>query len=116
MLSLPATALAVDDVTKDNEQNVPVVNTIDEDITPENREELDYKTPLGKKKIMNKFLLAMGAVAGSSILIFFGLTAYNNIRERFLRQQLSQDDVLSLESPENYGEAVKTFLDKTNWS
>jgi hypothetical protein len=58
----------------------------------------------------------MGGVAASSILICFGLTVYNRIRENFVRQGSLQANDTSLETPDNMENAVRTFLDKTNWS
>ena len=115
MLSLPVTVWAADDVITEDIQALPVVNTIDDDVELE-EELVDYKVPIDKKKIVKKFLMAMGAVVGSSFLIFFGLTAYNRVRENLLGSHPEDGIETSLETPENLEDAVKSFLDKTNWS
>ena len=115
MLSLPVSVWAADDVVEEPMAS-PVVNKIDEDIELVKDNQVDYKVPIEKKKIIKKFLVAMGAVVGSSLLIYFGLTAYNRVRENLLGQNSMQIGESSLETPENIEDAVKTFLDKTNWS
>lgn len=116
MLSLPVIVRAADDLSVLDIQTLPIVNTIDDDIELEQEEPVDYKVPIEKKKIVKKFLLAMGAVAGSSFLIFFGLTAYNRVRENLLKPHTADGSEISLETPENLEEAVKVFLNKTNWN
>ncbi len=119
MLSLPVSVWAVDDIAENNNAQAEVVNTLDDDIENidvNNDSEFDYKEPVGTKKIVKKFLAAMGGVAASSILICFGLTLYNRVRENFVRQGSIQANDTSLETPDNIEDAVRTFLDKTNWS
>lgn len=115
MLSLPVSVWAADDVAEEP-MTSPVVNRIDEDIEFEKDNQVDYKVPIEKKKIIKKFLVAMGAVVGSSLLIYFGLTAYNRLRENLLGQSNIQSGENSLDTPDNIEDAVRTFLDKTNWS
>ena len=115
VLSLPVAVWAVDDTTTVNEQ-VPVINTLDEDAIeqPQDIEENEYKQPLGTRKIAKKFLAAMGGVAISSFAIFFLLTIYNRIRERYSDIKTPEGET-SLETPADLESAVKTFLDKTKW-
>ena len=115
MLSMPVVLSAVDDVAQNETESAPAVNMLDDDIVQDAENRVNYKTPLDKKKILKKFIVAMGAVAGSSFLIFFGLTAYNRVRERVLGHHAVENGEVSLESPQNYEEAVRVFLDKTNW-
>ncbi len=115
MLSMPVALSAVDDVAKNETESALAVNMLDEDVVDDAENQVNYKTPLDKKKILKKFIVAMGAVAGSSFLIFFGLTAYNRVRERLLGYHAVENCEVSLESPQNYEEAVRVFLDKTNW-
>ena len=115
MLSLPVAVQANGNNTTNEIQDLPVVNTIDDDVEHIEDNNVDYKVPIDKKKIINKFLVAMGAVAGSSLLIFFGLTAYNRVRDNLLGDLHAHNGESSLETPENYEDAVKTFLDKTHW-
>ena len=57
----------------------------------------------------------MAGVAASSFIIFFMLTVYNRFRDRFLEQVKTPEGETTLESPDNLNDAVKIFLDKTNW-
>ena len=57
----------------------------------------------------------MGGVGISSFAIFFLLTVYNRIREGFQDQIKTTGAGTSLETPQNMNEAIKSFLDKTNW-
>ena len=115
-LMLPITVWAASDVLSEESQALPVVNTIDDEVELIEENQVDYKVPIAKKKIFKKFLMAMGAVATSSFLIFFGLTAYNRFREKISGSYSVETGETSLKSPENLDEAVKIFLDKTNWS
>lgn len=78
-----------------------------------------YKHPSGKKKIALKFLLAMVGVAVSSFVIYFGLAVYNRLRDGFVQSgkfEIPSDEDKSLRTPDNLSEAVKTFIEKTDWS
>ena len=120
-LSLPVSVWAVDEnIQTENptkvEESAPIVNTLDEDIVEqEKNEENQFKQPTSKRKIAKKFLAAMGGVGISSFAIFFLLTVYNRIREGFQDQIKTTDAGTSLETPQNMNEAIKSFLDKTNW-
>ena len=72
-----------------------------------------FKQPISKRKIAKKFLLAMGGVGASSIVLYIGLTAYNQIKDGF--KVSAQEPEESLESPETLDSAVKIFLKKTDW-
>lgn len=86
------------------QQELPPVDTI------------QYKQPVSKKKMAKKFLIGMGSVAVSSILLFLILTIYNKIRANILAPKTEQTQgETSLVSPENLTDAVKTFLDKTKY-
>lgn len=86
------------------QQESPLVDTI------------QYKQPVSKKKMAKKFLIGMGSVAVSSILLFLILTIYNKIRANILAPKSEQTQgETSLVSPENLTDAVKTFLDKTKY-
>lgn len=117
ILSLPVCVLADDNVLNGIEQ-APVVNTLDEDLDMAVEKEANelYKQPISKRKIAKKFLIAMGAVAVSSISLFFILSLYNKIRENYFYQTQILDDEKSLEIPEDLNGAIKAFLDKTDWT
>lgn len=117
ILSLPVSVLADDNVLNGIEQ-APVVNTLDEDLDMAVEKEANelYKQPISKRKIAKKFLIAMGAVAVSSISLFFILSLYNKIRENYFYQTQILDDEKSLETPEDLNGAIKAFLDKTDWT
>ena len=64
---------------------MPIAETTQENIqtTQEELPQLDtipYKQPVSKRKMAKKFLIGMGSVAVSSILLFLILTVYNKIR------------------------------------
>ena len=77
-----------------------------------------YKQPISKRRIAKKFLAAMFGVIASSVLIYVGLSVYNRIREGYSgsRNMTIQNNDSSLETPDNLTDAIKTFLDKTNWN
>lgn len=104
MLSLPVQVQAVDDIE-------PVETVQEEVVTPVT----PYKQPVSKRKIAKKFLLAMGGVATSSLIIFLLLTLYNKVREGFVSGAKTPDGEVSLETPEDLQGAVRAFLDKTDW-
>ena len=115
LLSLPISVWAVDE-SAPIEEPTPIVNTLDEEVIEQEKvEESQYKQPISKRKIAKKFLAAMGGVAASSFAIFFLLTVYNRVREGFQAQNKTSDKEVSLETPQDLNEAVKTFLDKTKW-
>ncbi len=77
---------------------------------------IPYKQPVSKKKMAKKFLMAMGGVAISSVLLFVFLTIYNKIRASILAPKNDQQSgETSLVTPETLTDAVKTFLDKTKY-
>lgn len=114
-LSLPVSVWAVEETVGATEPT-QVVNTLDEDLEQVQKEETIYKQPISKRKIVKKFLAAMGGVVVSSLALFFLLTLYNRIREGYVSQTKTVEGEPSLETPDDLNSAVKTFLDKTNWS
>ena len=100
---------------------MPIAETTQENVqtTQEKLPHLDtipYKQPVSTRKMAKKFLIGMGSVAVSSILLFLILTIYNKIRESILApKQDQQSGETSLVTPESLTEAVKTFLDKTKY-
>ena len=100
---------------------MPIAETTQENIqtTQEELPQLDtipYKQPVSKRKMAKKFLIGMGSVAVSSILLFLILTVYNKVRESILApKQDQQSGETSLVTPESLTEAVRTFLDKTKY-
>ena len=104
-------------IIEDDVQQAESVS-IDENSVP--KKELaatPYKHPTSKRKLAKKFLLAMFGVAGSSLIIFAGLSIYNRVRENFLAvsQNKEREEGSSLETPDNLTDAIKAFLDKTRW-
>ena len=94
----------------------PVQDTVQE--LPPAPEAIQYKQPVSKKKIAKKFLLAMAGVAISSILLYVILTIYNKMREVLgmtSKEELPQENMTSLTTPDNLEDAVKTFLEKTRF-
>ena len=79
--------------------------------------QIPYKQPVSKRSIAKKFLIAMFAVIASSFLIFMGLSLYNRLRDGFIMQQETPPEGnRPLDTPNDLSDAVKTFLDKTNWN
>jgi hypothetical protein len=77
-----------------------------------------YKKPIGKKFIFKKFILAMLGVMLSSFIIYFLLTLYNQIREGTLIKNNSvktPEGEVSLKAPDDMKNAIKIFLEKTDW-
>ena len=74
---------------------MPIAETMQENVqtVKEESPQLDtipYKQPVSKKKMAKKFLMAMGGVAVSSILLFVFLTIYNKIRASILAPKNDQ--------------------------
>ena len=126
MLSLPASVWAVDNLQAAEEPQIEVVEELaetqklDEDASAEESQEEQspaspYKQPISKKKIIKKFLLAMGGVVFSSLLLYGGLSAYNKVRDEVVKPVKISDGETSLKTPNDMEEAVKTFLEKTKW-
>ena len=126
ILALPV--CATQDVNTTEEEQTPAVNMIDEDIQNQSAETIpdntletigttSFKQPISKRKIAKKFLLAMGGVAASSLIIYFGLTLYNRFRygEPIQTSILSSDNDSPLKTPGSLNEAIKTFVEKTKW-
>lgn len=92
----------------------PVLNLTEEELNPNS---YAFKQPVSKKKIAKKFLLAMGGVGISSIILFLMLSMYNKLRESFKGGSIHpvQEGEAPLETPDNLTDAVRTFLDKTRW-
>lgn len=67
--------------------------------------------PLTLKHTVVKFLIAMGAVAISSILLYVGLKIYNNIREKMPNAKNSAKSTRSeFDTPETVEDAVDFFI------
>lgn len=126
-LILPINAWAVEDTaqydaeTQQAIEDVTAMQNLDEEadeITEEVPQALvsPYKQPISKKKIIKKFLFAMLGVALSSFILYFGLTFYNKVREKFGEPKVkSLEGETPLQSPVDFEGSVKTFLDKTKW-
>lgn len=74
-----------------------------------------YKEPISKRKLVKKFLTAMFAVVVFSILLYLMLSVYNKLRNGSMAQVKTPEGETPLSAPKNTDDAVKTFLDKTNW-
>ncbi len=100
----------------EQQEAAPVQNTVQE--LPPAPGNIPYKQPVSKKNIAKKFLLAMAGVAISSILLYVILTIYNKMREVLgmtSKEELPQENMTSLTTPDNLEDAVKTFLEKTRF-
>lgn len=129
VLLLPAPVLAEDvdvavhDAVNIEEDGNRLLNQLDEEIMPDSSEAvaerkdvgLPYKEPISKRKLVKKFLLAMFAVGVSSLILYFGLTLYNSIREGNMPKVKTLEGETPLTAPEDLSSAVKVFLNKTKW-
>ena len=114
-IQVPLTGVSQETPPEPIEQE-PAQNTVQE--LPPAPEAIQYKQPVSKKKIAKKFLLAMAGVAISSILLYVILTIYNKMREVLgmtSKEELPQENMTSLTTPDNLEDAVKTFLEKTRF-
>lgn len=121
MLSLPIQVWAVDDVHDSapvQEENVINQKTDEEveELTSYKQTSAPYKQPVSKKKIVLKFLAAMGGVTISSLILYVGLSLYNKLRSGHINKINTQEGETSLKTPDDIDEAIKTFLEKTKWN
>ena len=100
-------------VQQQSENSVAAENLIQKDI----QESSPYKKPHGKRKIIKKFLTAMFAVFASSVILYGSLAVYNRVRNGLTNSDSEENENVesSLDTPETLSDAVKTFVDKTNW-
>lgn len=121
VLSLPISVWAVDNIDLESiEQDTGIekVLTSEEEETltnPPTQMESQYKQPTSKRKIAKKFLAAMGGVVASSIILFVLLTVYNKIRDKIKNRVKTPDGEVSLETPDDMKNAIKTFLEITKF-
>lgn len=127
ILSLPVSVQAVDEVIQEPvayEQQVPVeTKIVEEGVVPQttlsegdmDTESFPKSKPISKRQIAKKFFAAMLGVVCSSLIIFFGLSIYNKIRENIKNQVKTPEGTTPLATPDDMESAVKTFLDKTKW-
>lgn len=118
LLALPISVSAVENTvdTDSNASKIEQANKFDDEVIENEDNDIQYKQPVSKRKIAKKFLLAMAGVGISSLLLFFLLTIYNKARECYLNKQNVFDEKMSLESPDDIDEAVKNFINKTDWN
>ena len=127
-LLLPISVWAVEDTVQyDNETREAIEEIANNQQLDEDKVNLDdsnqivqnettpYKQPISKKKIVKKFLLAMFGVVLSSLILYFGLTVYNRIRDGFPVKVNTPEGETPLTTPVDLQGAVKSFLDKTKW-
>lgn len=76
-----------------------------------------FKEPVGKKALAKKFIVAMLCVVGTSIFLYGSLSLYNKLRDTLsLQANLPPEGETPLAPPSDLSEAVKTFVEKTNWN
>lgn len=116
--TIPAAAdntIAEEEVTEINSEDLSSEEVSMTEAFSENQD-IPYKQPISKKKLVKKFLLAMLAVGASSLILYFGLSVYNRIREGLPVQIKTSKGDSALSAPDDFSDAVKTFLEKTNWN
>ena len=77
-----------------------------------NSTQIPFKEPISKRKIAMKFIYAMGGVVASSMILFVGLSVYNNIRGKVIKVA-NNDYSNTLNTPNNLKDAVNIYLEKT---
>ena len=100
------------------EQAIPETTSVQEceNKLPEELTQTEhFKQPTSKRKIAKKFIFAMLGVMISSIVLFVLLSLYNKLRNAFSAPQQQSQNETSLATPDNLTDAVRTFLDKTNY-
>ena len=122
VLSLPISVWAIDDAV--SPESSSIIETVETEVidneksiiqnVAENKES-QFKKPISKRKLAKKFLVGMGAVVASSLILFFGLTIYNRIRESLLNKIKTPEGEVSLQTPDDIKTAIRTFMDKTSW-
>lgn len=94
-------------------------NMLPTQVVQNDTQQTSFRQPTSKKKIAKKFLLAMSGVAISSLLLFLILSLYNKARSVLLSPKdgnsVGKENDMSLHTPETLDDAVKTFIEKTNW-
>ena len=108
-------AINEEEITEDSSKMLYSEDAGESSILSENQE-IPYKQPIDKKKLIKKFILAMLAVGASSLMLYFGLLMYNRIREGFPMQVKTNDGDTPLSAPDDFSDAVKIFLEKTKWN
>ena len=121
VLSLPISVWAGDNALLEpinDKSGIEKILTSEEEeklTTPPSQIDTQYKQPISKRKIAKKFLAAMGGVVASSITLFVMLTLYNKIRDRVKNRVKTPDGEVSLQTPEDIKNAIKTFLEITKF-
>lgn len=120
VLSLPISVWAVDNIdleSIESDTGIEKVLTSEEETltSPPTQMESQYKQPTSKRKIAKKFLAAMGGVVASSVILFVLLTVYNKIRDKIKNRVKTPDGEVSLETPDDMKNAIKTFLEITKF-
>ena len=80
--------------------------------TTSEKQEIPFKEPLGNKKLIMKFLYAMGGVVVSSMTLFIGLSIYNKIRNRVITTTCS-NYTNTLQTPNNLKDSINIYLERT---
>lgn len=77
------------------------------------------RKPVSKKDMALKFVMAMFGVVASSVVIYVVLSMYNKVSSGSTESIFSgftpnKDNFLK--TPENFKEAINSFLNKTDWN
>ena len=74
---------------------------------------IKHKVPMGKEKIIKKFLLAMLCVAGSCGFLYLILMLINKLkRNKSVTSRIITDYENTLDTPQNINDAINIFLNK----
>lgn len=76
-----------------------------------------YKQPYSKKSMLKKLIIAMLCVIGSSVFLYISLSVYNKLKDTFIQQEpIPPEGEKALDTPSDISEAVKSFVERTNWN
>ena len=127
-LALPVTAISEQEAAPVNNDNLEVLTEAEidelnsssdkniEDVAAPETLPNKFKEPVSKKKLAEKFIIAMLCVAGTSIFLYVSLSLYNKLRDGISSQDvIPTEGEAPLETPGDLTDAVKTFIDKTHW-
>jgi len=88
------------------ESNSNPSNYVDKDI------EAVVSHPISNKDVALRFILAMLGVVASSVVVYVGLSFYTKLTTG---SSSPSSKASKLRTPENFKEAINSFLDKTDW-
>ena len=110
-------SLTSDEIAVINSQSSVDASSVQKSIDSYVKSKPQNSTKQSIFKLMLKFLIAMLWVCISSVVIFIVLISYKSlVLKRKRVTPTYESKAHSLDTPVNFKEAIKLFLDKTKWS